>query len=207
MPPLSITVVTATIPGREELLGKCIASVYAQTRRLEAHLVMAQHTNPEMAGPQHCAVQQQWLLPAVTTDFTMRLADDDRLLPNYGEAVAPYLDKADVIYSWDASGSRPRMDCSDWPQDRVTSSLETSNWIDGSAVLMRTSILKSFGGWPTEWEGGSIFQGGHFKGFRSGYDDQTIFYLMAKAGARFLCVPQETWWYGEGPWPRLSTGG
>ena len=202
-----ITVITASIPGREELLGATLASVYNQQIPVEAHLVMAKTITSGMPGPQHCAIQQGYLLPAVRSEFTMRLADDDQLLPHYVATMLPYLDQADVLYAWDANGSRPRVNCNDWGHDRVTATLETSNWIDGSAVLMRTEILRSFGGWPTEWEGAGLFQGGHFKGYQSGYDDQTVFYCMAKAGARFLCVPEETWAYGTGPWSRLSTGG
>jgi len=203
----SVTVLTATIPGREELLASCLKSVYSQTVEVQSHLVMAQSISDGLPGPQHCAIQQTALLSAVDTTFCMRLADDDQLLPHCIETLMPYMAESDVAYSWDANGSRPRVNCNDWGHSRVLSTLESSNWIDGSAVLMRTEILRSFGGWPTEWEGAGLFQGGHFAGYQSGYDDQTVFYCMAKAGARFLCVEQELWAYGTGPWSRLSTGG
>ena len=196
-----VTVITASIPGREEMLGECVKSVYEQTVQTTAHLVMAQDLSDGLRGQVHCAIQQSWLLPAVTTEFTMRLADDDMLLPHHIETYLPHLANADVVYSWDAGGSRPRMDCNGWPQERVLDTMEHGNWIDGSAVAIRTDLLRKVGGWPTEFEGNC------FVGTRAGFEDWAVFVLLARVGARFLCVPEVTWQYRMGPWARISCGG
>src|ERR1017187_9815448 len=150
-----ITVVTATIPGREALLGLNLASVYEQTREVEGHLVIAQSCSEGLRPQVHVARQQNLLLDSVWTEFTMRLADDDRLLPHHVETVLPYLDEADVVYSWDANNDRPRVDCSEWGQDRLVAQFEKENWIDGSAVCIRTDMLRLVGGWPTGWVEGN----------------------------------------------------
>lgn len=207
-----MTVVTASIPGREELLAKCVRSVYAQTKPVECHLVMAQPPQPGIVSVAHCARQQNLLLQAVETEWTMRLADDDRLLPGHVEALLPWLSSepfgdepwADVIYSYDANMNRPRADCSDLSQEELVEQLGQRNWIDGSAVAIRTSSLREVGGWPTEYEG--RHPGGHFKGLPMGYEDWACFYLLAQSGARFRCVPQFTWLYGTGAWAHISGG-
>ena len=104
-----VTVVTATIPGREVLLMECLESVYRQSVEVEAHLVLAQSCTEGLPSPVHCAKMQNALLASVTTEWTMRLADDDLLLPEHIATLMPYFDEAaDVIYSWDASGNRPK---------------------------------------------------------------------------------------------------
>ena len=78
-PRASVTVVTGTIPGREVLLGECIASVFAQSREVEGHVIYAQSCTEGLWPPHHCALQQNVALAAVETEFCMRLADDDKL--------------------------------------------------------------------------------------------------------------------------------
>jgi hypothetical protein len=208
-----VTVVTATIPGREELLGECLKSVYAQTVEVEEHLVMAQSCTEGLVPPQHVAIQQNVLLDKVKSTFCMRLADDDRLLPHHVGTLLPYLSEHDVIYSYDANGTLPRIDCTDWPQDQIVEHLSRYNWIDGSAVAIRTDMLREVGGWPTDWVGGNHMRGdGYFQTTGKPAEDWAAFYLLAQAGARFCCVPEDTWIYGTGldaegrTWVRSSNG-
>jgi hypothetical protein len=195
-----VTVVTATIPSREQLLVKCLRSVYAQTVPVEAHLVYAQPPVPDMPAPVHCALMQNALLASVTTEWTMRLADDDQLLAHHVETLLPFLERADVAYSFDASGNRPRLDVTAWPQDKLVSTLEHGNFIDGSAVFYRTELLRQVGGWPTEWEDG------RFAGMKAWFEDWGCFLELARAGARFVCAPEPTWLYNDGRHPRISNG-
>lgn len=196
-----ITVITATIPGREELLGRCLASVYNQNVPVVMQLVCAQPPIESMPAPVHCALMQNSLLPAVTSEWVMRLADDDRLLPFHTQTVLPYLDDADVVYTFDAGGSRPRFDCTAWPQRQLVESLEEANFFDASAACIRTEALAYVGGWPTEWVDG------HFAGTKAYYEDWALWLTLARAGARFVCVPVPTWVYDDGPHPRISTEG
>lgn len=208
-----VTVVTATIPGREALLGLTLASVYAQTVEVEAHLIMAQSCTEGLVPPQHVALQQNALLASVRSAFTMRLADDDQLLPHHIETYLPHFDDADVIYSYDANNSRPRIDCTGWDQAHLVAKFAERNWIDGSAVAIRTDLLRSVGGWPTDWSGGSHTDGsGRFISTGLPAEDWSCFYSLALAGARFVCIPEPTWLYGTGDdgnggtWDRSSDG-
>ena len=198
-----ITVLTATIPGRSVLLTECVDSVYAQTTEVEAHLVLAQSCTEGLPSPVHCAQMQNTLLNVVNTEWTMRLADDDLLLAHHVETLLPYLELADVVYSWDESGNRPRWNANVLSQQALVAAFRKTSWIDGSAVAIRTSWLRKIGGWPTEYEGTPPFHG-HFKGMKATCEDWAAFYLLARAGARFLCVPEETWVYRAGGWPRIS---
>ena len=191
-----VTVVTATIPGREELLGECIASVYAQTREVEEHLVMAQSCTEGLWPPHHVAIQQNALLDAVKSTFTLRLADDDKLLAHHIATLEPFFDSYDVIYSYDVNGNLPQLDCTDWTQQAVIDKLTHYNWIDGSAVALRTEALKAVGGWPTDWDGGHHRHGGKFIETQCPAEDWGCFLNLAKAGARFRCIPVGTWSYG-----------
>ena len=191
-----VTVVTGTIPGREQLLGECIASVFAQTHEVEGHVIYAQSCTEGLWPPHHVALQQNVALAAVETTWTMRLADDDKLLPNHIETLEPYFDSADVIYSYDATDNLPRFDCTSMPQADLIDKLSTYNWIDGSAVAIRTEALRDVGGWPTDWDGNHHRRGGKFHSTGLPAEDWSCFFSLAKLGARFRCVPALTWEYG-----------
>ena len=212
-----VTVITATIPGREVLLMECLESVYRQTVEVEAHLVLAQSCTEGLPSPVHCAKMQNALLASVGTEWTMRLADDDLLLPDHIATLLPFLSQRrptspgcynnayDVIYSWDASHSRPNWNSNVLSQEQLVAALGQTSWIDGSAVAIRTDWLSNVNGWPEEYVGRPPFDG-HFAGFPSTVtcEDHACFLALARAGARFLCVPEETWVYRAGGWDRIS---
>ena len=174
--------------------------MYAQTLPPRGHLICAEPPSAEHPAQVHCAEQQNQLLGAVATPWTMRLADDDVLFAHHIETLWPATEKADVIYSFDASGSRPRVVREG---NDLASLFQVTNWIDGSAVLYRTSLLRSVGGWPTRYEG-TVGKDFHFVGSEAAFEDWACFYELARAGARFLCVPKETWWYNDGRHDRIS---
>lgn len=191
-----VTVLTATIPGREEMLSRCVESVYMQTHEVAAHLVMAQSCTEGLLPQTHVALQLNSLLAAVSTDFVMRLDDDNTLLSDHIAAVSPYFPYYDVIYSFDANEDRPHEDCKEMvPQEELIYHLSMWNWIDGSAVAIRSGLLKMVLGWPIS-----------LLGLPDGVlaEDQACFYNLAKAGARFKCVPEMTWRYGTGDYDRSS---
>jgi hypothetical protein len=179
----SLTIITATIPGREESLGRTIASVFNQTVEVEAHLIMAQSITEGLPQPLHAAKQQNWPLPSVRSEWVARLADD----------------LADVIYSWDAHHNRPRFDCAAWSSERIAAELMTHNWIEGSAVAIRTELFRQVGGWPENWATDRNPHG--FGGYYEDMwpvccDDWGASVRLARAGARFVCIPKETWAFG-----------
>ena len=200
------------------MLAENVRSVNAQTVPVDSHLIMSHPPVPGMPSQQHCAYMQNWLLRGVCTPWTMRLADDDKLLPEHwaiytdllrmlGEVGFP---RPDVIYSWDANHHLPRMDCTSWSQEQLIDQLFRGNFIDGSAVAVRTEWLFQVGGWPGRWVEDANF-GGHFVGNDgrplAAYEDWALWQVLARAGAKFVCIPEETWLYGAGNWPRIQHGG
>ena len=186
-----LTVITATIPGREVSLGQTLESVYQQNPEVEAHLVMAQSITDGLAQPHHASIMQNYLLPAVRTTWVMRLADDDRLLPHFTQTIMrdEILDGYDVIYSWDANHNRPRVDCTEWSHDHLCETLAVANFIEGSGVVIRTEKVQRHR-WPENWVDG------HFADMFANADDWGLWLRLARGGARFRCVPEETWVYG-----------
>ena len=214
---MTVTVVTPTIPGREAMLAENIRSVNAQTLPVDSHMIMSHPPVEEMPSQVHCAHMQNWLLRSVVTPWVMRLADDDKLLPEhwaiYSDFVSMLLQSStirpDVIYSWDASHNRPRVNCNGWSQDQLIDHLFRDNFIDGSAVVVNTMLLCQVGGWPSKWEDKPPW-GAHFVGHDgrplAAYEDWALWQVLARAGAKFVCIPEETWLYGAGDWPRISNG-
>jgi hypothetical protein len=200
-PRVSLTVITATIPGREFLLAEATNSVNWQTLPVDKHLVRCEE--PYGVGEVHLATQRNALLTMVETEWTAVLDDDNLWLARHHATIAEGLTVADVIYTWDTSTTRPRVDCNGWTQDRIIATLDAGNFIDANAAI-RTSALRAAGGWPTDWEGPRRAEGGHFANSPASSEDWELWRRLARAGARFLCLPVETWTYGMGEWRRAS---
>ncbi len=199
---MDLTVLTPSIPGREAMLAENVASVNAQTVPVAAHLVRCQR--PSGAAAAHLGSQFNALLRAVDTEWVAVLADDDLWLPHFVATVEPYADAADVLYAWDTDAMQPRLDCTDWSQERLVSHLNLANFIAANAVI-RASVLRDVGGWPTEWTGGSWRDGGHFIGSPAFAEDWELWRRLAAVGARFRCVPVVAWRGRTGQWPRMTT--
>jgi hypothetical protein len=194
------------------MLAESVRSVNAQVVPVDSHMIMSHAPVEGMASQLHCAHMQNYLLRSVVTPWTMRLADDDKLLPEHWAVLSGDLGihtNADVIYSWDAGHYLPRVNCNEWSQEQLIDHLFRENFIDGSAVAVRTELLFKVGGWPSLWEDKPPW-GGHFVGHDgrplAAYEDWALWQVLARAGARFVCVPEETWLYGAGDWPRISNG-
>src|SRR6202035_5767958 len=87
------------------------------------------------------------LLKAVGTEWVAVLNDDDVWLPHHIETLLAELESADVLYSWDAGGSRPRENCNAWTERKLIARLEQGNFLDGNC-LIRTEALRKVGGFP-----------------------------------------------------------
>jgi hypothetical protein len=197
MKPAPITVLTVTIPGREHLLAEQVATIFAQTVPVERQLICA-HLPTTSEEPQvHYSAAKNSMLPAVSTPWVAVLNDDDLWLPNHVETVLPHLKNADVIYTWDAGRSRPRMDCNDRSTQEIADQLGRANFIDGNC-LIRRKLLEKVGGFPTDWVGEKLGQGGHYALTKACFEDWALWQRICRAGGRFRCVPVETWRYRMG---------
>lgn len=70
-----VSVITATIPGREAMLAECKASVEAQTHDAWEHIVLRDDRR------EGCSVMVNKMVAAAKGDYVFLLADDDLALP------------------------------------------------------------------------------------------------------------------------------
>lgn len=97
-----VTVITATMPGREALLAEAMASVVEQTLAPADHLITVDYVRRGGARPRNL------LAAAVATPWLATLDDDDKLYPQHLKRLMAVADEADVVYSWcDTSGPDP----------------------------------------------------------------------------------------------------
>jgi hypothetical protein len=195
MPP-EVTVITASIPQRNHYLRDCLLSVEDQDPLVAAHLVRVEARPEGMDRAVHASTQLNELLGQVGTEWVSNLDDDDWLLPNFMEVMARAVGGADVYYSWgEQDGGVPHVNCNDWgPGEVLNYMVHRGNFISANGVLMRTSLLRRVGGWPTDWVG-VRGEGGHFAGGSANWQDWALWLRLARAGAVFVCVPEVTWHY------------
>jgi hypothetical protein len=193
-----ITVLTCTIPGREQLLAENIASVHAQSIPVACQLIHSHVDDPAVQPMVQYAAAKNALLPAVQTPWVAVLNDDDSWLPHHIETVQGELADVDVLYTWDASGSKPRVDCNGWSRGKLAETFAETNFLDGNC-LIRLSLLEQAGGFPTDWAGPGPWEGGHYEGTNARFEDWALWQRLASIGARFRCAPVETWRCGDTP--------
>ena len=179
---IPLTVVTATIPERIDLLHELRQSIATQTVRPK-WLV---ETDWDRQGP---AKVINRLVDEVDTEWVFRCDDDDLFDPTHFETIAANLsDAADIVYTW------PRIDPPghfEHPEAlqgvRPLNTLRELNWI-ASAAAIRVSFWRQLGG------------------LRDVEDEDHDFWLRAlDAGARWRCVPEVTWTYRMGDWEHRSS--
>jgi glycosyltransferase involved in cell wall biosynthesis len=91
-----VTVLTATIPSRTELLARAVASVKAQTMQPAEHLIMVDQD--KIGG----AAVLDKLIKKTKTKYIAVLDDDDELLPQHIEVLYKSItaSDADLVYPW-----------------------------------------------------------------------------------------------------------
>jgi hypothetical protein len=162
-----ITVVTPTVPGREQLLAECVASV---DRAGLTHLVGLDAAGE---GP---AVVRNRLLEHVTTPWVVWLDDDDLIDSHYTRIVERHLPAADVVYTaWDLTGAdQPRP----LPGGFDPGLLQRGNYIPVTACC-RVDAVRAVGGFPADAD----------------LEDWALWKALAAAGYRFRYVPIVGWTY------------
>lgn len=88
-----VSVITATIPGREHLLAQNVASIKAQTFDRWEHLVL------EDTHREGCSVMCNRMVDQARGEWLFLLADDDLALPGCLETLVAHSENADVVYS------------------------------------------------------------------------------------------------------------
>lgn len=178
---IPLTVVTATIFERADLLHELGQSIARQTVRPHEWIV---RTDWDRVGP---AKVINDIVADVDTPWMFRCDDDDLFDPNHFAVIGENLsDDADIVWTW------PRVDPPGWiGRDSLQfigspEFLREHNFI-ASAAAIRTDLWDRLGG------------------YRDVPNEDHDFWLRAlDVGARFRLVPQVTWTYRLGDWPHLS---
>lgn len=168
---MDVTVVTATIPGREHMLQEAIASVDGQTIRPAYHFI---YVDVDGDGP---AVTRNRMLNDVETEWVAFLDDDDLLDPHH-------LDVLGSLHA-DVRASYCRFSGEEIPAKfinrRYDRDVMRRHGIFGITVLARTDQIRQAGCFGSER-----------------YEDWALWNRMADDGCSFEVIPIETWTYRLG---------
>lgn len=187
----TVSVVIPTIPGREEMLDRALASVAAQKRQPDAVIV---EPDPERTG---AAATRNRALARVETDFVAWLDDDDEFLPNHvrGLMLTQKRTGADLVYSlWSGINTRlfhieidgVRVSPFALPWGEYHEKMMRSQNFLPITNLVRTSMMRDAGGFRQAHEG--VTAG----------EDFFMWNDMLDLGARFFCHSAVTWrWNGH----------
>lgn len=165
---MNVTIITAALPARLEVLADAMASVRAQT-------VPCAHYVGVDAGSGVADVRNR-LMRSAETEFVGFLDDDDVLDAHHVETLLAASADADVVipYCRFDGPPLPSQYCNR-PYDRKAL---RRHGIFPITVLARRAVVLAAGGFATE-----------------GWDDWAMWNAMADAGARFVTVPTVTWTY------------
>jgi glycosyltransferase involved in cell wall biosynthesis len=184
-----ITVITATIPGRDLLLQRAVNSVKAQTLQPDRHAIML---DQHKAG--HAAILDL-LLAEVTTKYVAILDDDDELLPNHLELCYNKITEtgADLVYpgfKYSSTHDQGHLECHfgvEWDNNHPHQTAITT--------LAKTDTIREVGGFSVDWDPDSFNVDS--TGNRLGFDYLLILRLV-EAGKIIKHVPERTWIYHIG---------
>lgn len=165
---MDVTVITASLPHRHELLREAVRSVGAQTTPC-SHFV-------QVDASHKVAPVRNNLVEAAQTEWVAFLDDDDLLDRDHIETLLAHSADADVVipYCRFDGPALPEGYCNRL-YDRVALA---SHGIFPITVLARRRAVIDAGGFALE-----------------GWDDWLLWNAMADRGARFVTVPRVTWTY------------
>lgn len=164
-----VTVITPSLPERDNFLEDCVESVELQTVGAPRHIIgLDEHHE----GP---AKVRNFLANFAQTEWLLFLDDDDLLDLNYFEKVLPALTaNSDVVYTWCRRiGFRANLDF-----DFDAEHLRRENYIPVTACV-RTSMFTDVGGFPTA----------------VGYEDWGLWTRILDKGGKFRVIKDKLWTY------------
>lgn len=171
---MKVSAITAAIPSRLDRLAEACASVRAQTKPVDEHLIAIDY---HRRGTARVVTQ---LALSARNEWVATLEDDDLWLPNHIGALTAALrnegGEADIVYPW------CRVEGRDWDPNSVfdRERLKRENYIPSTA-LIRRQLIADLGGWR--------------EGVQHGWEDWDFWLRALQVRARFLCVPVVTWVY------------
>jgi len=188
---LSVAVVVATIPGREELLEEALASIAAQHRQPEQVVV---EYDPNRTG---AAATRNRALAQVDTDLVAWLDDDDLLLRNHIGALARVLEhEPDVGLVYPApraTGPEPTAVTVNgvWRKpwgvefgpEQAMHLRERGSFIP-ITHMVRTAAVRAVGGFPE----GVTLPDGRYRG-----EDEALLIALLESGIWFRHLNVTTW--------------
>lgn len=171
---MTVAAIISTIPGREDMLATAVASVHAQTRRVDQ---IAVERDDQAQGP--AAVRNRGVL-RTETEWLAFLDDDDIWLSHHIQTLLEHADGQDVVYPdcelvGDHNGLHVNTDFNPLM-------LRVGNFIPVTALVRRSAFLAA----------------GMFSS-DDPCEDWGLWLRMLDRGARFLHVPVTTWeyrWHG-----------
>lgn len=194
-----ITVLTATIPGREDYLERAMASVRNQkthTPFVKQHLVIATdgamgyaNHGRDIWDTSHHNTEHAYnlLAHAVDTEWMHLLDDDNYFLPHHMETIRGHLEHADVCYSravvennTNPNHTRSHANLNGASRDDILRLFANGNVLDQSCAI-RTEMWRKVGGFQYD------------SNTRGRWPDQDLWYRLADVGARFVHIPEDTW--------------
>ena len=202
---LTVAVAIPTIPGREELLTRALASVHGQRRKADQIVVERDSLRTGAAQARNRALER------VTTDVVAWLDDDDEFLPHHLITCMRVLEAdpaVDLVYPV------PRMIGGRDPTAvtyqgrlrlpwgiRFGPEQEAHLRNQGSFIpmthLVRTEAVRKAGGFPE----GFVLPDGRYRG-----EDEAYLIRLLDTGAKFEHLDRKTWRWHAGR-ARGSTAG
>lgn len=200
----TVSVVMATIPGREDLMIRALNSVESQHRQPDQVVVEPDFNRTGAACTRNRALNK------VTSDYVAILDDDDWLLPNHLKALMHVAEKEpdnDLIYPTPdvrnmpdptavVVGGRWKLPWGlDWTEDHRQHMIQRGNFVPVTC-LIKTESLREVGGFP---------EPDHPDRRISHCEDWLCFRRMALKGMKFRHINVKTWVWE--PNPLGHTGG
>lgn len=184
----NVTIITATISKRENLLARAVKSVQAQTLQPVAHLILE---DTEKIGG---AATLDKLLKKVNSKYVAVLDDDDELLPQHLQSIHTCIENsnADLVYPWfkysnsGNAGHLERYFDVPWSNDDMHQVPIT--WI------AKTQTIKRAGGFSADYECESFNLDS--AGNRIGYD-YILIQRLVRDGRIIKHHPEVTWIYHD----------
>jgi glycosyltransferase involved in cell wall biosynthesis len=192
-----VTVIIPTIPGREDLLQRAVASVQAQQVKPAAIVIELDVNRTGAAATRNRAIE------TVETDWIAVLDDDDEFLPNHLKVLlrGANVSGADLVFSYaEFVGGRDPLACLDDNGNLQPSPIWTpfGTWQEYSlrhlgnfipcTVLMRTALVRQVGGYPEAYQFDATVS--------RDCEDYGLLLRLLDAGAKFHhVVGVRTWRY------------